>query len=170
MIRAAVERLLPVCRAREVAFILNDRADLAAALDCDGVHVGQDDAPYDEARRLVGADRIVGVTCHDSRHLAMVAAEAGADYVAFGAFFPSETKVARTRADPDILGWWQEFMTVPCVAIGGITVANAATVVAAGADFIAVSSGVWDYPAGPAQAIVDFNGAIARALEAAATR
>lgn len=159
---------MPVCHARDVAFILNDRADLAAQCGCDGVHVGQEDTPYDEARRLVGDDRIVGVTCHDSRHLALVAAEAGADYVAFGAFFPTGTKDAKTRADPDILRWWQEVMTVPCVAIGGITVANCTTVVAAGADFVAVSSGVWDYADGPARAIADFNTAIARALEAAA--
>jgi len=147
-----------------VAFILNDRPDLALALDCDGVHVGQDDAPYAEARRLLGPDRIVGVTCHDSRHLAMEAAEAGADYVAFGAFFPTETKEAKTQADPEILASWQASTTVPCVAIGGITVANCPALVRAGADFLAVANGVWGYPAGPAAAVRDFNAAIAEAL------
>src|SRR5690348_17839321 len=76
---------------------MNDRPDLAAEMECDGVHVGEEDMPYAEARRLLGPDRIVGVTCGDSRHRAVVAAEAGADYVAFGAFFPSGTKAAKHR-------------------------------------------------------------------------
>ncbi|MGE0152282.1 MAG: thiamine phosphate synthase [Reyranellaceae bacterium] len=156
-IRAAVQALLPVCHARNVAVILNDRPDLAAALGCDGVHVGQDDAPYAEARRLMGPDRTVGVTCHDSRHLAMEAAEAGADYVAFGAFFPTATKDAKTRADPDLIAWWAELMTVPCVAIGGITVDNCGPLIAAGADFLAVSGGVWNHAQGPAFAVRRFG-------------
>ena len=147
----------PVTQDRDVAFILNDRPDLAAECGCDGVHVGQEDAAYDDARRIVGPDCIVGVTCHDSRHLAMEAAEAGADYVAFGAFFATTTKEAKTRADTEILSWWQEMMTVPCVAIGGITVENCPALVSAGADFLAVASGVWNYTAGPAQAVKDFN-------------
>src|SRR5436190_779821 len=141
-IAAAAAALGPVCRAHGVALILNDRPDLAAELDCDGVYIGQDDAPYTEARRLVGMDRIVGVTCHDSRHLALEAAEAGADYVAFGAFFPTATKAAPTRAEPELLSIWQETMLIPCVAIGGITAANARGLAAAGADFLAVCSGV----------------------------
>ncbi len=153
----AVQRLAPLCRAREVALILNDRPDLAAALGCDGVHIGQEDAPYAEARRRVGPDRIVGVTCHDSRHLAMEAAEAGADYVAFGAFFDTATKAAKTRADPEILSIWQETMQTPCVAIGGITVAHARALARAGADFLAVSAGVWRHPDGPAEAVRRFN-------------
>jgi len=156
-IRRAAERLLPITRAYDVAFLMNDRADLAAELDCDGVHVGQEDTPYKEARRLLGDDRIVGVTCHGSRHLAMEAAEAGADYVAFGAFYPTETKTAKFRARPDLPQWWSEVMEVPCVAIGGITVDNAAPLVAAGADFLAVSAGVWNHPAGPAAAVKAFN-------------
>jgi thiamine-phosphate pyrophosphorylase len=163
-IERAVRALLPVARAHDVALILNDRPDLAARLGCDGVHVGQGDAPYAEARRLVGKDRVVGVTCHDSRHLAMDAAEAGADYVAFGAFFPTPTKAAPTRADPEILSIWQETMVVPCVAIGGITVDNARSLVVAGADFLAVSSGVWAYPEGPAAAVEAFNAAIVSGL------
>jgi len=163
-IAAAVEALAPIARGRDVALILNDRPDLAARLGCDGVHVGQDDASCAEARRLVGPDRIVGVTCHDSRHLAMEAAEAGADYVAFGAFFETATKDAPARAEPEILTIWQETMQVPCVAIGGITVDNCRGLVTAGADFIAVSAGVWSYPAGPAAAVAAFNAEIATGL------
>jgi thiamine-phosphate pyrophosphorylase len=160
-IEAAVRALSPIAQAHDVAVILNDRPDLAARFGCDGVHVGQDDASYAEARRSMGKDRIVGVSCHDSRHLAMEAAEAGADYVAFGAFFDTATKDASTRADPEILSIWQETMTVPCVAIGGITVDNAGTLVAAGADFLAVSAGVWSHPQGPAAAVAAFNRVIA---------
>lgn len=156
-IRSAVSALRPLTSRADVAFILNDRPDLASELNCDGVHIGQDDASYEKARSLVGTGAIVGVTCHDSRHLAMVAAEAGADYVAFGAFFPTRTKEAKTNADPEILRWWSELMVVPCVAIGGITVENAKLVIEAGADFIAVSSGVWAHPEGPAAATKAFN-------------
>ena len=122
-----------------------------------GVHVGQDDTPYAEARRLVGGDGIVGVTCHDSHHLAMVAAEDGADYVAFGAFFQTGTKRPKSWADPEILAWWSALMTVPCVAIGGITVDTCRPLIEAGADFLAVSAGVWEHPAGPAEAVKAFN-------------
>ena len=166
VIATAVATILPVAQARDVAVILNDRPDLAATLGCDGVHVGQSDASYAEARRLVGPNRMVGVTCHDSRHLAMEAAEAGADYVAFGAFFPSTTKAAPTTADPEILSIWQETMATPCVAIGGITTDKAAALAAAGADFLAVSAGVWSYPEGPATAVKALNGAIAEGLKA----
>jgi thiamine-phosphate pyrophosphorylase len=144
-------------QAAGTAFILNDRPDLAAELGCDGVHVGQEDASYAEARALVGADKIVGVTCHDSRHLAMEAGEAGADYVAFGAFFPTATKEPKTRADLELLQWWAEAMVVPVVAIGGITVKNAPALIAAGADFLAVSAGVWEHPDGPEAAVKAFN-------------
>ncbi|MDX2224809.1 MAG: thiamine phosphate synthase [Rhodospirillaceae bacterium] len=156
-IGAAVTRLMPVCHARDVAFILNDRPDLAAALGCDGVHIGPDDMPYDDARRLVGPGATVGVSAKNSRHRAMELAERGADYVAFGAFFPSPTKADTQPVDPDILEIWSSTTTVPCVAIGGITVNNCAPLVAAGADFLAVSSGVWSYPAGPAAAVAEFN-------------
>jgi len=164
VVAAAVDALAPIAQSRGVAVILNDRPDLAVRLGCDGVHIGQDDAPYAEARRLVGKDRIVGVTCHDSRHLAMEAAEAGADYVAFGAFFPTATKAAETRADPEILTIWQESMQTPCVAIGGITAETAAGLAAAGADFLAVSAGVWSYGDGPAAAVKALNAEIARGL------
>jgi len=141
----------------DAAFIVNDRPDLALRLGADGVHVGQEDIAYSEARAIVGPDRIVGVTCHNSRHLAVEAAEAGADYVAFGAFFPTTTKEPKTRAEPELIQWWSETMVVPCVAIGGITVANAKPLIESGVDFIAVSSGVWDYPSGPEAAVKAFN-------------
>lgn len=163
IIAAATEVILPIAQARGVAVIMNDRPDLAAKFGCDGVHVGQSDVKYAEARRIVGKDRMVGVTCHDSRHLAMEAAEAGADYVAFGAFFPTTTKYAPTRADPEILTIWQETMEVPCVAIGGITSANARGLAAAGADFLAVSAGVWSH-ADPAAAVQALNAEIAAGL------
>ena len=156
-IARAADILMPIAQARDTAFILNDRPDLAARFGCDGVHIGQEDTPYSEARALVGRDRIVGVTCHDSRHLAMEAGEAGADYIAFGAFFPTPTKEPKTHCEIEVLAWWAEMMVVPVVAIGGITVANAAPLVAAGADFLAVSSGVWDYSEGPAAAVKAFN-------------
>lgn len=156
-IAALVGRIQPICAAEDVALILNDDPELAARLGCDGVHVGQSDARYADARRAMGKDRIVGVTCHDSRHLAMEAADAGADYVAFGAFFPTGTKAAPTRADPEILDIWQETMETPCVAIGGITVENCDPLIEAGADFLAVSAGVWSHPDGPAAAVEAFT-------------
>ncbi|HKQ45192.1 MAG TPA: thiamine phosphate synthase [Rhizomicrobium sp.] len=155
-IRRAVDLLRPAVQAGGTAFILNDRPDLAAELGCDGVHVGQEDASYAEARRLL-PDGIVGVTCHDSRHLAMEAGEADADYVAFGAFFPTQTKDPKTQADIELLRWWSQTMVVPCVAIGGITIANAPTLIEAGADFLAVSAGVWEHPDGPENAVRAFN-------------
>lgn len=165
VIETATQAVRPLAQARGVAVIMNDRPDLAVQLGCDGVHVGQEDASYAEARAIVGKDRIVGVTCHDSPHLAMEAAEAGADYVAFGAFFPTATKDAKTRADPELLTVWQESMQTPCVAIGGITAANARGLAAAGADFLAVSAGVWRHPQGPAAAVAALNAEIAKGLE-----
>lgn len=152
------------------AFIVNDRPDLAAQLDADGVHVGQGDASYSEARRIVGKDRIVGVTCHNSRDLAYAAAEAGADYVAFGAFYPTDTKAPSYWAEPEILSIWQETMETPCVAIGGITIANAEPLVRAGADFLAVSAGVWTHPEGPRAAVAAFNVLFDRAHDESGAR
>ncbi len=160
-ILAAVVALAPVARARDVAVILNDRPDLAARSGCDGVHLGQDDASLAEARRIMGPDAMIGVTCHDSRDLAMDAAEAGADYVAFGAFFPTGTKETRHRPDPDILSIWQETVEIPCVAIGGVTPANAGGLARAGADFVAVCSAVWNHADGPAAAVRALNQALA---------
>ena len=159
--------LRPITQAHDVALLMNDRPDLATETGCDGVHVGQDDTPYLEARAIVGVDAIVGVTCKRSLHLAMDAAEAGADYVAFGAFFATTTKLTEGGADPEILTRWQSATIVPCVAIGGIKVENCAGLVSAGADFLSVASGVWDYRAGPAQAVKDFNAVFAAAAVAA---
>ena len=156
-VRRATEALMPIALENNVAFIINDNPALAAELEADGVHVGQDDMAYLEARQIMGPDRIVGVSCYDSRHMAMQAGEAGADYVAFGAFFETSTKQAKTHAGLDLLTWWSEMFIVPCVAIGGITVENAAPLVSAGADFLAVSNGVWGHPEGPAEAIRGFN-------------
>jgi thiamine-phosphate pyrophosphorylase len=156
-IARAVDMLMPIAQSRDVAFILNDRPDLATKLGTDGVHIGQDDMAYAETRRLVGPDRIIGITCHNSRHLAMEAGEAGADYVAFGAFYPTPTKEPKTSCEIEVLQWWADVMTVPCVAIGGIRIENAAPLIEAGADFLAVSSGIWAYPGGPAAAVRAFN-------------
>ena len=167
---AEIERMtraiLPVAHAHQVAVLLNDRPDLAARLGCDGVHIGQDDAPYAEARRILGPGAMIGVTCHDSRHLAMEAAEAGADYVAFGAMFPTATKDAPTACDLETLSIWQETMQIPCVAIGGITPENCGPVVQAGADFIAGLSAIWSHPEGPGAAVKALLKAIAEAAEA----
>jgi len=164
-IRRAADVLRPIAQSRDVAFIMNDRPDLALQTGSDGVHVGQEDASYAEARRLLGPDRIVGVTCYNSRHLAIEAAEAGADNVAFGGFFRSTTKDTRRIADndPEILRWWSEIMTVPSCAIGGITPENCGVLVEAGADFLAVIAAVWDHPQGPGVAVKAFEEAIRRA-------
>ncbi|HEY8874607.1 MAG TPA: thiamine phosphate synthase [Stellaceae bacterium] len=163
VVRRATRILQPIAQAHGVAFIMNDRPDLAAELDCDGVHVGEEDAPYAEARRLLGPERIVGVTCGDSRDRAIVAADAGADYVAFGAFFPSMTKAgAKFRATPEVLRDWSETTIVPCCAIGGISQENCPPLVEAGADFLAVIGAIWSYPEGPRAAVRDFNAVFAR--------
>lgn len=138
------EPLQAICAAREVAFIVNDSISLARRIGADGVHLGQEDGTVEEARQRLGREAQIGVTCHDSRHLAMEAGEAGADYVAFGAFFPTTTKVVKHHATLDLLEWWQAIMEIPCVAIGGITPENCAPLVAAGADFLAVSGAVWN--------------------------
>lgn len=138
------EPLQAICASHEVAFIVNDSISLAKRIGADGVHLGQGDGDVSEARQRLGRDAQIGVTCHDSRHLAMEAGEAGADYVAFGAFFPTATKQTEYRAEPELLSWWQGLMEIPCVAIGGITPQNCAPLVRAGADFLAVSGAVWN--------------------------
>ncbi|WP_238473886.1 thiamine phosphate synthase [Altericroceibacterium spongiae] len=137
------EPLQTICAARDVAFIVNDSIALAKRLGADGVHLGQGDGEVAEARDMLGRDAQIGVTCHASRHLAMEAGEQGADYVAFGSFFPSETKASEHRPEPELLNWWQGLFEIPCVAIGGITPENCTPLVEAGADFLAVSSAVW---------------------------
>ena len=156
------ERLIPICAEREVAFILNDRMDLAKSCGADGVHLGQGDGDPREARALLGPFGQIGVTCHDSRHLAMEAGEAGADYVAFGAFFPTATKETAHRPDPSILAWWSRLFELPCVAIGGITPENGRLLVEAGADFLAVCSYAWSHPGGPGAAVAAFQEVLSR--------
>lgn len=138
------EPLQAICAARDVTFIVNDSISLAKRIGADGVHLGQEDGTIEEARKVLGRDAQIGVTCHDSRHLAMEAGEAGTDYVAFGAFFPTATKQVKHTAGLDLLEWWQALFEIPCVAIGGITPENCAPLVRAGADFLAVSGAVWN--------------------------
>ncbi|MFN3389326.1 MAG: thiamine phosphate synthase [Allosphingosinicella sp.] len=156
------EPLQRICEAREVAFIVNDDMGLANRIGADGVHLGQSDGDPREARALLGPAAQIGVTCHDSRHLAMEAGEAGADYVAFGAFFPTSTKETAHRPDPSILGWWSRLFEIPCVAIGGVTPANGRALVEAGADFLAVCSWVWGHEDGPAAAVAAFEDVLKR--------
>ena len=153
----AAEAIFPVLRDAGALAFLNDDARLASEIGADGVHVGQADGSLAEARERLGEDAVIGATCHTSRDLAFEAASRGADYVAFGAFFPTRTKQPPSSFEGgdgmELLSWWQEAMEVPCVAIGGITPDNARSVVEAGADFIAVSAGVWSWPGGPAEAV-----------------
>ncbi|VAX08213.1 Thiamin-phosphate pyrophosphorylase [hydrothermal vent metagenome] len=153
----AAEILMPICHACDVAFILNDRVDIAKKIGADGIHLGQGDINYGDARAIVGPDMAIGVTCKDSRHLSMIAAEQGADYVAFGAFFPTQTKKDAAPAHKEILSWWVELFEVPCVAIGGITVENAKELIDTGVDFLAVSGGIWNHKKGPKEAVRQFN-------------
>jgi thiamine-phosphate pyrophosphorylase len=161
--KRTIDVLRPVTQARNVAFLLNDRADLVVQTGCDGAHVGQDDIPAREARRMMGPDSTLGVTCKGSRDLAMTAGEDGADYVAFGAFFPSTTKQVTNQVDPEILRWWAELMEIPSCAIGGITPENCGSLVRAGTDFLAVVGCVWGHPDGPAAGVKALNKAIADA-------
>lgn len=156
---ALAEPLQRICADRDVAFIVNDSISLAKRIGADGVHLGQSDGELADARARLGREAQIGVTCHASRHLAMDAGEAGADYVAFGAFFPTTTKQVDHHAEPEILTWWQGLFELPCVAIGGITPDNAPALVAAGADFLAVSGAVWN--GDEAAAVRAFHAAIA---------
>jgi thiamine-phosphate pyrophosphorylase len=161
---ALAEPLQRICADRDVAFIVNDSISLAKRSGADGVHLGQSDGDVADARARLGRDAQIGVTCHASRHLAMEAGEAGADYVAFGAFFPTKTKVVEHRAEPEILTWWQSLFELPCVAIGGIDPENAGPLVKAGADFLAVSGAVWQND--EAEAVMALHRAITLAEEA----
>jgi thiamine-phosphate pyrophosphorylase len=151
------EPLQRICADHEVAFIVNDSMALAKRLGADGVHLGQEDGDPREARMLLGPSAQIGVTCHDSRHLAMEAGEAGADYVAFGSFFPTITKEVRHRPEPSILSWWSTLFELPCVAIGGITPQNAGPLIDAGADFLAVCASIWQHEGGPGAAVAAFD-------------
>lgn len=159
--RRAVEALMPICHERDVAFLVNRHIDVAATLGVDGVHIGRAEGVA-EARRRLGAGVIVGVSCGGSRDDAMRAGEAGCDYVSFGALFASTTLPDANIVATDVVTWWSELMVVPCVAVGGLTPANCANAVAAGADFIAVSAAVWNEPKGPGAAVAAFNAAIER--------
>jgi thiamine-phosphate pyrophosphorylase len=154
------EPLQRICADAEVAFIVNDSASLAKRLGADGVHLGQSDGDIRDARALLGPAAQIGKTCHDSRHLAMDAGEAGADYVAFGAFYPTTTKPSDYRPDPTILTWWSTLFEIPCVAIGGITPENGEPLVKAGADFLAVCQAVWS-KGDPAAAVRAFSDLLA---------
>lgn len=163
-IRRAGEAMLPLCRARKVEFLVNDSPTLARAIGADGVHIGEEeDGTVTEARALLGPDKIIGVSCYASKHRAMEAGEQGADYVAFGAFHPTTTKTPKGRPAPDILEFWSAYTTVPCVAIGGINAQNAAPLVRAGADFLAVVSAVWTHASGPGKAVAELNKAMREA-------
>ena len=155
--KRAAETLLPVCNAFDLPLIINDRPDIAASIGADGVHIGQDDTDYATARDMLGADAIIGVTCHASRDLAIEAGDKGADYVAFGAFFPSASKETKHQADPEIIEIWSSMTIVPCVAIGGITAENCPPLVAAGADYLAVIGCIWSHPDGPEAGVRDFT-------------
>ena len=145
--------MLPICHAHGTLLLVNDRPDIAHKIGADGAHIGQDDMDYFSSRELLGGDAIIGVTCHDSKDLAFKAAQSGADYVAFGAVFETQTKTPKSRVELEIFTWWQEAIEIPSVAIGGITTDNAKLVITAGADFIAVSAGVWQHKDGPADAL-----------------
>lgn len=162
-VREAMDMLRPVAQSRGVAFLLNDRPDIAKQGGCDGAHVGQTDMAAAQARKVLGPDLMLGVTCHASRDLAMDAGDAGADYVAFGAFFPSATKTPPAMAEVEIVEWWSSMMELPCVAIGGITPENCGPLVKAGADFLAVSAAVWGHPEGVEAGVRAFDRAIADA-------
>ena len=161
--RRAIDVLRPVTQSRDVAFLLNDRVGLVREFGCDGAHVGQEDMPARVARELMGPDMTLGVTCKGSRDLAMQAGEDSADYVAFGAFFPSGTKEVTAFVDPEVLRWWSDLMELPSCAIGGITAENCGPLVRAGTDFLAVVGCVWNHSDGPAAGIRALNAAIAAA-------
>lgn len=170
-ITAAAQALLPICHEHGVAFLLNDRVDLVRRVGADGVHLGQEDTPMRAARERLGEGAIIGISCHDSGHLAMEAGEASADYVAFGAFYPTHSKSPEKLAkygvpDAELLQWWTTYTTVPCVAIGGMSPQNCGPLVSAGADFIAAITAVWSHPRGAAEAVKEFNQAIKKATKA----
>jgi thiamine-phosphate pyrophosphorylase len=156
-VKMAAAEIMPICKKFGVAFILNDNPQLAVELGADGVHVGSEDISVEDAREIVGDDMFVGASCYASKDLAFEAGEQGADYVAFGAFYETQTKKPKGRPTPDLIEFWQEYTTIPCVAIGGITPENAEPIVKAGADFIAVVTGVWNHPKGAKTAVAEFN-------------
>ncbi len=162
-VREAAKILMPLCHARNIPFIINDYPEIARDVGADGVHLGDEDVGVAEARKIVGAGKIIGVSCYASRDRAFTAGEEGADYVAFGQFYETKTKPAKGHPTPEILEFWSKYTTIPCVAIGGITPENCAPLVKAGADFIAVVTGVWEHPKGARAAVAEYNAAITAA-------
>ncbi len=146
-LKQQIALLLPQAHARGAPLVLEGRADLAASEGCDGVHLVADKRKITAVRRALGTDAIVGAAAGHSRHEGMEAGEAGADYIAFGLFDPAPEPPA-----VELLEWWQEMMEPPCVALGGVTLENAAALAAAGADFLALRNALWNHPQGPAKA------------------
>ena len=161
--KRAIELLRPITATYNVALMINDRPDLAVAYGADGAHVGGEDMAVAQARKILGPNLQLGASCYNSRDLAMTAGEDGADYIAFGSFFPSSSKATGITSDVELLNWWSEMMELPVVAIGGITAQNCAPLVRAGANFLAVISAVWDHPQGSAQGVREMQQAITQA-------
>ena len=154
---ALIKTIKPVCDKNKIPLILNDRPDIANLTNCAGVHIGPEDLPYEETRRIVGREAIVGVSCKESLNEAVNMAKKGANYVAFGAFYESPTKYVQTKVGPKTIKEWKTKENLPCVAIGGIRVDNCVPIINAGADFLAISSGIWQFPGGPLLAIQYFG-------------
>ncbi len=175
-IREAAKALQPICRAHNAAFVVNDSLEIALEVGADGVHLGQEDLEGTSVKAIaeqLPEGMILGVTCHASNHLAMEAGEQGAAYVAFGAFYETTSKPKEKlekwgTPTPDLLEGWTMFTTVPCVAIGGITPYNCKPLVQAGADFIAVITGIWNHPQGAGAGVEAYHTAIQEALAAGA--
>lgn len=141
--RQQVQDLMAVCSAYDIPLIINDDVNLAATVDAAGVHLGKDDASLKMARTYLGDTAIIGVSCYNRLDLAQKAGQAGADYVAFGSFFPSSTKPAAVSAEISLLREAKQCLAIPIIAIGGITPNNGQGLVDAGADFLAVISGLF---------------------------
>ncbi len=156
-IKKAVRELKGLCNDNNCLFILNDEVSLAAELNCDGVHVGVDDMSVVDARKIMGEGKFIGASCYASVDKAFTAGEQGTDYVAFGVFYDTQTKAAKGRAKPELIEFWSKYTVLPSVAIGGIKINNAKPIIDAGADFIAVVTGVWDHEKGADSAVKEFN-------------
>lgn len=178
-ITAAAKMLQPICAEHGVAFFLSDVVSLVAPLRADGIHLEKSRKTIGEVRQMVGEDVVIGVSCGDSRDRAMQVGNDGADYVSFqvvhcakpAGFASPEPAERRPSENQEIfrgqlenLRWWQMFFVLPCVAAGGVTLENAAELVAAGADFLALRGAVWEHPVGPGAAVKAFDAIITQAL------
>lgn len=150
------KHLCQLCQDNNVVFLVNDHLDLAIQVDADGVHLGQGDTPLETAREKLGSDKIIGITCHDSLKLATEAENQGADYIAFGRFYPSQTKPGASPAMPGIISQAKQLLNIPVAAIGGITPQNVAPLLEQGADMIAVIHGIFGQ-ADPGQAVSEYQ-------------